>query len=89
MFTPATRASGSETTLTTTPGTKPYGLAILADGQLAILEAGDKKNRVALWNRDVNRRTGVFEFDSNLTGQYRFGANLFRCRMAGSEPVRV
>ena len=75
-FTPGTRASGSETTLATTPGTNPYGLAVLADGQLAILEAGDERNRVALWNRDVSRRTGVFEFDSKLTGQHRFGANL-------------
>jgi hypothetical protein len=75
-YTPGTRASGSETTLATTPGTNPYGLAVLADGQLAILEAGGEKNRVSIWNRDASRRNGVFEFDSELTGQYYFGANL-------------
>jgi WD40 repeat protein len=75
-FTPGTRASGSETTLATTPGTDPYGLAVLADGQLAILEKGGEKNRVSIWNRDASRRNGLFEFDSELTGQYYFGANL-------------
>lgn len=75
-YTPGTRASGSETTLATTPGTNPYGLAVLADGQLAILEAGGEKNRVSIWNRDASRRNGVFEFDLELTGQYHFGANL-------------
>jgi hypothetical protein len=75
-FTPGTRASGSATTLATTPGTDPYGLAVLADGQLAILEAGGGKNRLSLWNRDVSRSNGLFEFDSELTGQYSFGANL-------------
>jgi hypothetical protein len=48
----------------------------LADGQLAILEAGGGKNRLSLWNRDVSRSNGLFEFDSELTGQYSFGANL-------------
>jgi hypothetical protein len=75
-FTPGTRASGSETTLATTPGTHPYGLAVLADGQLAILEKGGGKNRVSIWNRDASRRNGLFEFDSKLTGVYYFGANL-------------
>jgi hypothetical protein len=75
-FTPRTRASGSETTLATTPGTNPYGLAVLADGQLAVLEDGGERNRVAIWNRDASRRNGLFEFDSELTGQFSFGANL-------------
>jgi len=75
-FTPGTRASGSETTLATTPGTRPYGLAVLADGQLAILEQGGEKNRVSIWNRDASQRNGLFEFDSKLTGQFSFGANL-------------
>ena len=69
-------SSKQETTLASTPGTNPYGLAVLADGQLAILEAGGEKNRVAIWNRDASRRNGVFEFDLELTGQYSFGANL-------------